>query len=90
MAEPFPQVFLGVFLGILFRKAEGERKRHAKPEAGGHPEGLRQTVIAFNQPATQPMKHPSFAAHYLLLILIFLSVCLFWETLQPWHISIKG
>lgn len=46
------------FSGVLFGKAEGERKHHAEPEAGGHPEGLRQTVIAFNQPTTPPLEQP--------------------------------
>lgn len=55
-------MFPDVFPGILFGKAEGERKHHAESETGGHPEGLRQTVIAFNHPATLPMGQPSFAA----------------------------
>ncbi|CAG09600.1 unnamed protein product [Tetraodon nigroviridis] len=31
---------------FLLGQAEGQREHHAEPEAGGHPEGLRQTVTS--------------------------------------------
>lgn len=75
--EPFPQAFPVVFPGVLLRQAEGERKHHAEPEAGGHPEGLRQTVSAFNRPITrltELTRHPSSRRCPLIFLLIFHSV----------------
>lgn len=41
----------GVWLsGLLLREAEGQREHHAESEAGGHPEGLRQTVTSHRRP----------------------------------------
>lgn len=66
------------FAGFLLRQAEGQREHHAESEAGGHPEGLRQTVTpppanqpangsaaGTNQPFNQPPSYP----------VIDLSVC---------------
>lgn len=54
-----------LFSGFLLWKAEGQREHHAESEAGGHPEGLRQTVTSpagqsdgTNQPFNQPPSCP--------------------------------
>lgn len=65
-----PKVFSCSFVqGVLLGEAEGQRERHAESEAGGHPQGLRQTVSNFWK-TTRPSR-----SHRRPLILLLISPC---------------